>query len=162
MKTRTILFSLILLLFATLPGVAQGHRDALVDRGDPVEMLLDIRRQLQLSPEQITELKKIQARLEAANRPYVERLLEIQREVQSQFVTASADGRRHSNEPTEAQMELARVPLRQIQQNSVAAMEEVNGLLTPQQKERAATLLRVDGRRGRDGRRFRWPGDDDD
>ena len=93
-----------------------------------------------------------------ANRPHVERLLQIQREVQAQFVPARADGGGRMAEPTEEQLELARAPLRQIQANSIAAMEEVNALLTSQQKERAAALLRVDRRRGDRGRDWiRWP-----
>jgi len=56
------------------------------------------------------------------------------------------------------QLEAARVPVEQIQANNIAAMEEVNALLTEEQKRRAAALLRIQERRPERREWLRWPG----
>lgn len=129
---------------------AAGQRQPDRQGGDPVEMLVAISRELRLTETQVQSLREIQRRLEAANRPLVERLVEIQREVRP---PSARDGRRPAREPTEAQLAAARPPLRRIQENNRSAMEEVNALLTSEQKRIASELLEVAAREMEERRR---------
>jgi len=156
MKT-TILGAVLVLMLVPAALPAQGGRDS--DGDDPVEVLLDIRRELDLSREQVDSLRAIQRRLESANRPFIQRLMAIQRQVRSEFVGVSSDSGGRNRQPTAAQLAAAREPLEKIQENNLAAMEEVNILLTPEQKRRAATLLQLRENRNRPSW-MRWPGRD--
>jgi Spy/CpxP family protein refolding chaperone len=108
-------------------------------RGDPLELLLAIAGDLELTQAQATRIREIQRDLEVRNRPLVERLVEVQRRVRAQLASSGASGRR--SRPTRTQLDIARPPMRQIQVNNRRAMEEVGALLTADQKNRAAELL---------------------
>jgi Spy/CpxP family protein refolding chaperone len=143
MKRRTILLALIMVALSTAPLAAQSGRQGTANSGDPVELLLNMRWQLHLSSHQVAALREIQQRLEAANRPLVERLIAIQREVKSEVVHATGGRGEHDRRPSEAQLDLARGPLRKIHENNMAAMEAVNSLLSAEQKRIACSLLQV-------------------
>jgi hypothetical protein len=155
MGVRKLGMAVALAAMVAVPLEAQQVRSGPPDQGDPLELLLGIGRELHLTPEQVATMRAIQTRLEAANRPHVERLVQIQREIRSEYVPVSSSrpGSRTSM-PSEAQMELARVPMERIQANNLAAMVEVNELLTDDQKRTAAELLQI-RRRGFD-RRPTW------
>jgi hypothetical protein len=145
----------VLAAMVAVPLEAQQLRSGPPDQGDPLELLLGIGRELRLTPEQVAGMRAIQTRLETANRPHVERLVEIQREIRSEYVPVSSSRRGPGRSmPSEAQMELARVPMERIQANNLAAMEEVNALLTDDQKRTAAELLQI--RRRGSGLRPTW------
>lgn len=160
MKVRTTLLALIIVGTCAGPVAGQPAAQGSPERGDPLELLLNLRRELRLTVEQVATMRQIQVGLETANRPHVERLLEIQREVRSQVVpVAAARPGRRSASPSDAQIELARVPMRRIQENNLAAMEEINALLTDEQKRVAAEILQVERRPDeRRPNRIRIPG----
>jgi hypothetical protein len=144
---RTIGIGVALLMIVALPAAAQGARPNPSQGADPLELLLGMHRQLNLSSHQISSLREVQQRLDAANRPLVERLVAIQRQVQAEkhHVSARLDDR----VPSPTHLELARGPLHKIHENNVAAMEEVNALLTADQKRIACTLLQFQCRHDR-------------
>lgn len=138
MRVRPLLFLLTVLLAA--PVVAQQPDTPAAAQGDPVEMLIGIREQLGLTDVQVVYLRRIQERLERRNRPLVERLLEVQQQVQAQLVRADS-GRTSSRRPTNTHLEIARAPMRRIQENNQEAMEDVGDVLTREQKRIANELL---------------------
>jgi hypothetical protein len=151
MKPTMVRALLALTLFAS-PSFAQDSRGS---RGedDPVEVLLDIRRELDLTETQVAALRRIQRELEATNRPLVREIMAIQRQVRSSFVVLHTDSGGPGRTPSASELAAARVPLEKIQQNNLAAMERVNALLTSDQKRRAETLLQI---RERIDRRPDW------
>lgn len=126
---------------------AAGQRPTRID--DPVDALLDLRRELDLTRTQIAGLREIQRRLFEANRPLVEELLAVQRQVRAELTVSNTGARRLERRPSETHMSALRRPMELIQANNVSAMQEVNAILTESQKRRAAMLLRIrDRRRG--------------
>ncbi len=152
----SLLWALVLIPIAASPIFGQANVPAPTD--DPVEVLLDLRRQLDLTRSQVASLREIQRKLGEINRPLVEEIFAIQKQVRAQLVDTNPENRRRSMRPTESQLAAARVPMEKIQANNLAAMEEVNAVLTEMQKRRAAALLRIQD--GRSDRRdlFRLPG----
>jgi uncharacterized membrane protein len=147
-----------LVLVVLTASPLSGQMDISDVGDDPVEVLLDLRRQLDLTETQVSSLREIQRTLRETNRPLIEEIFAVQRQVKSQLVEANPQTRRRPARPTESQLAAARVPMEKIQANNLAAMEAVNGLLTEEQKRRAAALLRIQDRRSERGDWFRWPG----
>jgi len=109
---------------------------------DPVEMLLDLHRQLDLTRSQISALRQIQRELTAVNRPLIREIAAVQREVRTELIRDTSSDERQ-REPSESQLEAARAPMEAIRRNNLAAMERVNAQLTELQKKRASVLLRI-------------------
>ncbi len=126
---------------------------------DPVEVLLDMRRQLDLTRSQVDALREIQSRLQKMNHPLIEQVFSVQRRVRAQLVDSSPDDFRRNRGPTRTELHAARIPMETILRNNLAAMEQVNAMLTDEQKRRAAVFLRIrDGRFDRRPERPQFPG----
>jgi|SRR5690606_317169 len=145
MKIRGLL---LILALASAPAevAAQGHREpgaAEHSRSGPVEMLLRDRTRLELSAAQVERLEAIERRMEERNRPLVTRLVQMRRDIHSEF-----HGRDRELEPAEREeyqrrVERAKPLLREIRENNRAAMREVGEVLTSEQKERLREMLRT-------------------
>jgi DNA anti-recombination protein RmuC len=131
------------------------------ERRAPFQRLIEHRQQLELTDAQVARLQAIGARLEEQNRPLVaqlqqqrERFMEQRR---AQMEKLSPEQRRDTLRALRTAgrrreiPDAMRPPMEQMRRNIHAAREEVQGVLTPQQKERARELMR-EGRRG-EGRR---------
>ena len=153
MRLLSFILTLGWLIVLSVPAEGQAGPDREVREGDPVEMLLQIRSELQLSSDQIGRLRRVQRELEERNRPLVDRLVEVQRRVRTQLVRADSGGGSRTR-PSRDHLDIARAPIRQIHANNIEAMEEVGRVLTRSQKRVAAELLDLPGvdrlwRRGR-------------
>jgi hypothetical protein len=151
---RSVPFLVLLLCFGCIETVAAQNSSRPQIEGDPLELLLGIADEMELTAEQVRRIREIQVGLEQRNRPLVNRLVEIQQSVQAQ-ADSSGSGGGSRGRPSRAHLEMSRPPMRQIQANNLDAMEEVGELLTDRQKEIADTLLDLPepGRRGRRSRR---------
>jgi len=131
----------------------------------PFQRLVALRQELQLTDAQVARIQEIGQRLQQRNAPLRAQLatqseqFKAQRRAQMERLSPEArrdtlrslrqDGRRRRQVP-----ESMRVPMQQMRENTRAAMDEVQTVLTPQQKERARALMRQErGRRGEEGRR---------
>ena len=169
MKIRPILLAPLAFLLAMSPAGVQAAR---AQAGDepiaqqeqrPLETIMEVRQELQLSDAQVSRLQQIAARLEATNRPlraelvrrwqaYREqrraellRMTPAERQEELARIRAQQDGQGRPPVPAELQ------PLvRQIRGNIAAAMREAGTVLTPGQKARARELVRA-RRQGRMG-----------
>ena len=161
MKTPPIFLAALGLLLAVSPAVAQPGAAAgqaqpgaeLLEEHEqrPLETLMEVRQELNLSDAQVERLQQIAIRLDATNRPLREELL---RRWQAYREQRRAELLRMT--PEQRQAELARVraqgrppvpqelrPLVQrIRGNIAGAMREAGTVLTPQQKARAREMMR--------------------
>lgn len=138
------------------PGRRHLHE---VDRG-PVENLLRNREALRLSEEQVVRIREIGVRLDEQNRPYVQRLMALRREVKAKLEAQPDLAREEREAMVRTSFEAARPSLEQIHQNNRAAMRELGALLAPEQKSTLKEILNRgrdrDGNSGdRNGRRER-------
>lgn len=133
--------------------------------------LLAIRQELQLTDAQVTRLQEIGRRLEERNRPLRAQLaahheqFKAQRRAQMERLTPEQRRdtlRRLRDEGHRREVPQAmRAPMEQMRANIRAAMEEAQGVLNAQQKERARQLMqearrnRGDRMQGQDGGRRR-------
>jgi Spy/CpxP family protein refolding chaperone len=159
------------LLLAAAPAAAQpggpplgapdGPQPMRQEEMRPMDALLDVRQELQLTDPQVTRLQQIAQRLEQTNRPLRQRLAvewarwREQRRQELERMT-----------PAERSAELERLqgmgrppvpePLRplvaQMRMNVGAALREAGGVLTPRQKARMRQLM--EARRRMDGGRM--------
>ncbi len=109
--------------------------------GDPIAILLDRRAELKLTADQVTHLGDIQRRLHTANDTLVARLVTIRHGV-------PGGGRVHPRDMSPAQrgefrhaVQEAHPLMQAIARNNVAAMAEVGGVLTEEQKAVVRTWL---------------------
>lgn len=169
MKIHRILLILALVALP-LPALAQHSREhgAASARGRekahrPFALLLDHRRDLGLTADQVTRLQGIARSLEAQNRPLREQLRR-QREAyfaarRAQIARLSPDARRDTlrrlrderGKPHPLPPEMRPV-VEQMRANTHAAMEDAETVLTPDQKERARALYRAQRERMREQR----------
>jgi len=135
------------------------------------QRLLAHRQELQLTDAQVTRLQEIGRRLEERNRPIRAQLqaqheqFKAQRRAQMERLTPEQRRdtlRRLREEGHRREIPQAmRAPMEQMRANIRAAMEEAQGVLNAQQKERARQLMqearrnRGDRMQGRDGHRRR-------
>ncbi len=173
MKIHPLLTAAAALLLAISPVAAQTGGAAQQQPGAelleeheqrPLETLMEVRSELNLTDAQMSRLQQIAVRLNETNRPLREELF---RRWQAYREERRAELLRMT--PEERQAELARVraqgrppvppelrPLVQrIRGNIAGAMREAGTVLTPQQKARARELVRARGGRmgpGRPGR----------
>ncbi|HEX6746274.1 MAG TPA: hypothetical protein VF092_03085 [Longimicrobium sp.] len=173
MKIHPLLPAVLALLLAISPVAAQTGGAAQLQPGAelleeheqrPLETLMEVRRELNLTDAQMARLQQIAVRLNETNRPLREELF---RQWQAYREERRAELLRMT--PEQRQAELARIraqgrppvppelrPLVQrIRGNIAGAMREAGTVLTPQQKARARELVRARGGRmgpGRPGR----------
>lgn len=162
MKVRFLAAGLMLL--AAAPVAAQGGGQqpqqldgAVIEEREqrPFDLLLERRQELGLSPDQVTRLQAIAARLEETNRPLREELV---RRWQAEREQRRAELMRMTPEERRAELRRLRengpppVPesmrplMQRVRQNIGAAMREAGGVLTPGQK---AQVRRMVGERNR-------------
>lgn len=158
MRIHALLAAAAALLLAAAPAAAQpgpgGHPGLQVLRETeqrPLELLMDVRDELQLTDPQVVRLRQIATRLEQTNRPLrrqlvaeygrwrEQRRMELERMSPAQRRAELRRARRHPQPPVP---EPLRPLVRQIRGNVQAAVQEAGTVLTPQQKVRARELLR--------------------
>lgn len=177
MRIHPLLATAAALLLAVAPAAAQAPEpdgqpgiEALRESEQrPLEQLMAVRDQLQLSDPQVARLRQIAVRLEQTNRPLrrqlfleyrrwreqrrveLERMTPAQRDAELRRIQALGDP------PVPPRL---RPLVMQIRGNIRVALQEAGGVLTPAQKVRARELVRE--RRERMGgpgmRRPRWGG----
>jgi hypothetical protein len=127
----------------------QGQQRGL--EAGPVSILLQLRDQLALTPTQVGQLERIDADMDRLNQPLVARISEIRHKIRSLGPVEEMNGAQRARFDTFVAE--ARPLWEQIQHNNAAAMKRVGGVLTEQQKEQVAKLLRQAGdNRERSGR----------
>jgi hypothetical protein len=115
---------------------AQGPpflRDSLTV-GDPIAILLQRRAELRLSAPQVRQLEDIQHRLGEANGPLVTELVEIRRQVQAAGPADPPSMTPEQRAGFRRLVDRARPLVQTIGRNNLQAMEEVGGVLTPDQR----------------------------
>lgn len=145
-------------MLLTLSAYAEGQdRPGNRDPG-PVETLLGLRSDLDLSTDQVARLTEIDADLDRQNRPFVEQMMQIRRQIRGLGPRSEFDrDRRVRYESLRAE---AGTVLRQIEVNNRAAMKQVGSILSDSQKQHLRQLLRQRGSNGdRSGQSPRVPRD---
>ena len=120
---------------------AQRDRD---DDDGPVRALLELRSRLSLTDEQVTRLNGIDAELQVQNEPLVARLMQVRRDIRQL-------GRRSEFTPEQrARYDVlvaeARPLMRQIRENSHAAMRQIGTVLTDFQRGQLSEIIRESDR----------------
>jgi hypothetical protein len=145
---RRLWLAAALLAFGLPSPAAAQITEPLDDAGarSPMELLLEHRDRLELTPDQVDRLAAIRTRLAAANDPLVNRMVELRQQWQRERLAAHQAGRRPNPERME-RIRTAAAPLHtRIQQNNRTAMQAVNRLLAPSQRARLRAI--VEERRG--------------
>jgi hypothetical protein len=124
------------------PGRAQdAPAEPGADEQRPLELLLEQRESLALTSEQLSRLEGIRTQLASANEPLVSRMMALRKEWQQQRQTTRRGGAPQSA----ARLDRIRSdaePLRaRIRQNNQRAMQEVNRLLTRDQRARLRGMV---------------------
>lgn len=142
-------------------GHGQHHGPMQAGRMDPFARLLEKRQELGLTAQQVSQIEAIRTRLQAQNQPLMEQMQAARR--QAGLPERAADARggerpRLTEEQRTAmrQMRDRMAPLHeQVRTNTRAAMEQVHGLLTEQQRTQVRQWHREQrgGARGRRGGR---------
>lgn len=161
MITRFIVLAL-LLVGAPMQLNAQkdghpGHRSGAFSKAHqrPVQMLLQHRERLQLTPEQVTRLQEIDQQSVERNRPYVQRLVEKHREVKATFRAQPGLTREERHAIVRRSMEEIQPFAEKLRENDRLTMTEVRTVLTREQRSLLRRVIR-NGQK-RDGK----PGDPD-
>jgi hypothetical protein len=154
---RIFLIAFALLTSGVLTVEGQDRNRSGGDDQGAVQFLLGLRTELELTDVQASALERINAELDQLNLPLMTRMREIRgrfRELGS-FEEARGEQRREF----EIHIREARTVMERIQANNWAAMRQVGDVLTEEQKERLAKLLRErgDNQRERSGGNSRVP-----
>lgn len=139
----------------------QGH-----EARPPFQRLVALRQELQLTDAQVARVQEIGQRLQQRNAPLRAQLAtqseQFKAQRRAQMERLSPEARRDTLRTLRQRgrrrdvPESMRAPMQQMRENTRAAMQEVQSVLTPQQKERAGELMRREhGRRGDEGQRGR-------
>ena len=140
---RRTMVAALLLLLAPSALLAQG-REGRGMRGMPVmnvaRVLIENRADLTLSDEQVAQLQVIADSLEQKNAPFV----------QAMQAMRQSGGR---GSVSEADREKMRTDMEQARANSEAARQEIDGVLSAEQRTKAQELRLRAGRRGGGARR---------
>jgi hypothetical protein len=158
---RNILLVLVLLsgTGSQLFGQPQNRPESRDRDPGPIHMLLQLRTQLALTPEQVTRLEAIDLQMEEQNRPLLTRTNRIRFLIRR--LGDRDDMTPEERTQYEAYMAEARPLLDQIQSNNVTAMRAVGEVLTDAQEAQIAQMLRDrndnDNNRGRGSRPQRVP-----
>lgn len=118
----------------------RDHRRGGPDDG-PVPKLLRHRAELGLTDEQTRRLQEIDRKMEEQNRPYVEKLIQIRREMRGRPGVRPENMTEAERAAFQSQMEAARPLWDQIRKNNHAAMHEVGEVLSAEQKAQLRELL---------------------
>ena len=124
-----------------------AHRDA----RPAMEKLVALRQELQLSDAQVVRLQEIGRRLEERNAPFRAQLAaqreQYKEERRAQMEKLTPEQRRDTLRQLRERRgrreipQAMRAPMERMKENLRAAMQEAQGVLTPQQKERARQLM---------------------
>jgi hypothetical protein len=112
----------------------------------PLEILLESREALGLTAEQVEGLRRLRARLSERNEPLVTRMLELRTRWQGEQRAAgrAAGGVELGRSASLQGIREAAQPInQQIQANNRAAMQEVNRLLTGEQRQRLRAIVQA-------------------
>jgi len=134
-----LLVPLLSLLLVGVDSELRGQQSPRNEPG-PITILLGLEEELGLTPEQVTRLKEIDVRMDGVNQPLVDRLMEIRSRIHEL-------GPRREMTPEEralfdSYVAEARPLMREISENNEAAMKEVGEILTREQKDTIARLLK--------------------
>jgi Spy/CpxP family protein refolding chaperone len=112
----------------------------------PVQRLLDHRAELGLTPEQVTRLEVIDRQMDDANRPLIQQLTQIRRQLPRGRELTAEEREKHRS-----QLRSAEILLKRIEENNMICMRQVGEILTDNQKSQLRVLLererRTDGDR---------------
>lgn len=158
MSTAALLGALLLALPATAAAQREegARMDARMLESDPVTRLLEARERLALTPEQVSALQEIAARVRTETEAEVAQLraLRAQRPARGQGQPTAEERQRFR-----ALMEQARPAMETVREKHRAAMEEARALLTEEQLATVREMMRAErperrrppGRKGRAG-----------
>jgi hypothetical protein len=140
------MFRIYLIVVALLIGGVHSVQGQ--DRGRPggdsdpgaVLFLLGMRGELDLTSRQVTKLERINTDLDRLNLPLMARMTEIRRKFRE--LGSFEESRGERRQEFESHIGEARAVMERIQANNWTAMRQVGDVLTEQQKERLAKLLR--------------------
>lgn len=128
--------------------VGQDNRGARANDPGPIQMLIELKEELQLTPEQLTRLEAIDEKMDQENEKCVVRLSEIRERIRS----LPRDRSPEQQALFQSYLAEARPLMDVIQKNNRKAMEQVGQVLLPEQKELIERFLREEGARNRDSR----------
>jgi hypothetical protein len=111
-----------------------------VDEQRPLELLLEQRESLALSSEQLSRLEGIRSQLASANEPLVSRMMALRKEWQQQRQTTPGGGAQSAARLDRIRSDAEPIRAR-IRQNNQRAMQEVNRLLTRDQRARLRGMV---------------------
>jgi Spy/CpxP family protein refolding chaperone len=115
------------------PARAEAH-----ERG-PIQSLLQHREALRLSADQVARLAQIDAQMHERNRPLVEQMVRMRREIRGDAPTNSLTPEQRAE--MRQRLEVARPLMEQIRQNNHEAMRQVGDVLNEEQKRQVRTML---------------------
>lgn len=136
---------LMALLLAPFPLVAQTGGtsppavEAKAQKRGPIEALLEHREALRLSGEQVARLTQIDAQMRERNRPLVEQLVRMRREIRGDTPRSALTPEQRAEQ--RQRLEVARPLMEQIRQNNHEAMRQVGEVLNEEQKQQVRTML---------------------
>jgi hypothetical protein len=157
MKLRPLFFSFVLLLVAASSAVAQGgpgRPDDSHHRGGPgqeyrrggpndgpVAKLLRHQTDLDLTDDQVRQLREIDRKMDEQNRPYVAQLLRIRKDMNVRPGVRPEDMTDAERAEFQSHMQEARPLWEQIRKNNRAAMHQVGDILDARQKAALREML---------------------
>lgn len=140
---QRVLFAAGWLLAALVPAEAtpQAVGDTAQIQRSPLELLLEHRDTLELTPEQLAQLDLIRDRLRRQNEPLVGRMLTMRQQWQRERLAAQQGGAARETPQLRRLRARAQPVHDRIQQNNRAAMQAVNRMLTPEQRQRLRGIV---------------------
>lgn len=139
-----------LVLAVLVPAAAwpQAVPDTAQSQRSPLELLLEHREALELTPEQLGQLDLIRDRLRRQNDPLVGRMLRLRAQWQRERMAARGGGAAQESPQLRRLRAQAQPVHERIQQNNRAAMQAVSRILTPEQRQRLRRIVEQGGRGG--------------
>jgi hypothetical protein len=138
-----IRLSVPLLLLLLIGAGAELHGQQQPSAGDdpgPITTLLGLQVELGITDEQAERLREIDGRMDGVNQPLVGRLMEIRGRIHA--LGSHREMTPENRALFESYVAEARPLMRQINDNNKAAMREVGDVLTREQKDTIARLLK--------------------
>lgn len=143
MRLHSLLLFALLATPALLAAQQPGDLAREMDRSTPVDLLLEKPDEVRLSPQQVERLQVVRRELAEQNRPLIERLLRIRREVHAEIDTPLRDATAEERALFRSRVAEARPLLQRIRENNQRAMRRVGGILTREQRVRVRERLRA-------------------
>jgi Spy/CpxP family protein refolding chaperone len=155
---RSIIVLLALLLAAGPEAEAQDRQGQRAPEAGPIQLLLQLRSEINLTADQIAHLERIDADMDRLNGPLVAQMSAIRAKIRELGPVESMSPRRRA--AFEAYLAEARPLMDEIQQNNSVAMQRVGAVLTEAQRQWIAEQLREreENSRERNARFPRFPG----